>query len=155
MCVVADPPTLIPMFKQTDPEHIAFAPVRDWIVTGPGKFIIGGSKYKKELSAVKSIIPFLLELQRRGKIVSCIDAAVDAEEAAVKLIEPAVDFDDPHLVALIRLTGCRLICIRDPRSHRFLRATRLYVTSGDRPRLYTRAKNKTLLHHANVAPCCR
>lgn len=154
MCVVADPPTLIPMFKQSDPEHMEFVHVRDWIVTGPGKFVVGGSKYKIELLAVGSILPFLAELERRGKIVRYRDVDIDAEEVAVKLIEPSGDFDDHHLVALIRFSGCKLICIRDMRSHRFLRSTLLYSTSTARPNLYTRAKNKTLLNQNYIAHCC-
>lgn len=155
MCVVADPPTLIPMFKSADPEHATFSPVRDWVVTGPGKFVIGGARYRAELTAVRTVLPFLVELERRGKIVRRSDVEVDAEENVVKRIEPAQDFDDPHLVALVRLTGCKIVCVRDPRSHRFLRASRLYRAARDRPRLYTRAGNSKLLCAANIAPCCR
>lgn len=155
MCIVADPPTFIPMFKSTDPEHLAFSPVKDWIVSGPGKFVMGGSKYREELSAVASVLRFLTELEKRGKVIRRNDAEVDAEEILVKQIEPRADFDDPHLVALVRLTGCRLICVRDVRSHRFLRATMLYRSSKDRPRLYTRAKNCALLCVENVPKCFR
>jgi hypothetical protein len=155
MCIVADPPTFIPMFKPTDPEHAAFVSVRDWVIAGPGKFVMGGAKYKAELFAVRSVLPFLAELERRGKIVRRSDADVDADEMAVKRVEPANDFDDPHLVALVRLTGCRLICIRDPRSHRFLRAPRFYRTARDRPKLYTRPKNIALLGPHNLAACCK
>lgn len=155
MCIVVDPPTFVPMFKPTDPEHAVFSPVRDWVVGGPGKFVMGGAKYKTELMAVRSVLPFLAELERKGKIVRRLDKEVDDDETVVKAIEPAKDFDDPHLVALVRLTGCRLICIRDPRSHRFLRASAFYRSKKDRPRLYTRPKNNTLLCNQNLAPCCR
>ena len=109
--------------------------------------------YKDELNAVKSILGFLAELQRRGKIVRRIDTEVDAEVLVVKAIEPKKDFDDPHLVALVRLTGCKLICVRDPRSHKFLRATNLYRSLRERPRLYTRAKNSSLLCLKNIPNC--
>lgn len=155
MCVVADPPTLVPMFKSSDPDHSAFSAVKDWVTNGPGKFVMGGAKYRAELNAVRSVIPFLTELEKRGKIVRRSDVEVDAEELVVKTIEPTKDFDDPHLVALVRLTGCKLICIRDPRSHRFLRATQLYRSTKERPRLYTRAKNAGLLCNNNLAPCCK
>jgi hypothetical protein len=155
MCLVADPPTLVPIFKQADPDHAAFSPVKSWVISGPGKFVIGGSKYRAELNAVRSILPFLTELEKRGKIVRKSDAEVDAEERKVKLIEPSSDFDDPHLVALIRLTGCKLICVRDTRSHKFLRATRLYRVAKERPHLYTRAKNANLLCNNNLSPCCK
>lgn len=155
MCIVADPPTFVPMFKSSDPDHADFVAVRDWVLNGPGKFVMGGARYKTELMAVRSVLPFLAELQRKGKIVRSRDEEVDADEVTVKTIEPAKDFDDPHLVALVRLTGCRLICIRDPRSHRFLRAPAFYRSKKDRPRLYTRPKNHALLCPQNLAPCCR
>ena len=116
---------------------------------------MGGAKYKRELSALKSILSILVELERKGKVVRATDADVDADELIVKTIEPASDFDDPHLVALVRLTGCRLICIRDPRAHKFLRAAAFYRSKKDRPSLYTRAKNYILLRPQNLAPCCR
>lgn len=143
------------MFKSTDPEHSVFAPVREWVTNGPGKFVLGGGKYRAELLSVRSILPILQELERRGKIIRRMDAEVDADEIEVKKIEPANDFDDPHLVALVRLTGCRLICLRDPRAHKFLRAPCFYRSASDRPKLYTRAKNATLLCKNNMAPCCK
>ena len=155
MCIVADPPTFVPIFKSSDPDHVEFAPVRAWVLDGPGKFVLGGTKYKAELQAVSSILPFLAELEKRGKIVRTSDQKVEMEEAMVKKIEPTKDFDDPHLVALVRLTGCRLICIRDTRAHRFLTAEVFYRSTKDRPRLYTRLKNQSLLCSNNVAPCCR
>ena len=156
MCVVADPPTFIPMFKPADPEHQKFKPVLDWVMAGSGKFVMGGSRYTEELRAMKSILSHLSQLEKKGKVIRKREAEVDVEESLVKGIEPAKDFDDPHLVALIRLTGCRLICVRDPRSHKFLLAKYLYHSIGDRPKLYTGAKkNSKLLSARNIASCCR
>lgn len=155
MCIIADPPTFIPIFKETDPEYGKFSAVRDWVKNGPGKFITGGTTYQKELMAVKSIIGLLSELEKRGKVRRNNTTAVDREEGVVKALEPAQDFDDPHLVALVRVSGCKIICIRDPRSHRFLRMAKFYKSTKDRPKLYTREKNKNLLCNANMAPCCK
>jgi hypothetical protein len=155
MCIIADPPTFIPIFKETDPEYGKFSAVREWVKNGPGKFITGGTTYQKELMAVKSIIGLLSELEKRGKVMRNSAASVDHEEGVVKALEPAQDFDDPHLVALVRVSGCKLICIRDPRSHRFLRMAKFYKSTKDRPKLYTREKNRSLLCNANMAPCCK
>jgi predicted nucleic acid-binding protein len=155
MCIIVDPPVFVPIFKPSDPEHNAFLPVRNWVVAGLGKFVMGGTKYKAELRAVKSVLQFLGELERRGKIVRRIDDEVDAEERVVMDIEKSADFDDPHLAALARLTGCKVICLRDPRAHRFLRQVKLYGGTKKRPKLYTRAKNSNLLCNSNMAPCCR
>lgn len=155
MCIIADPPTLIPIFKQTDPDHKTFSAVLEWVKKGGGKFIVGGTKYANELKAVKSIIPFMQELSRQGKVFNANTEAVDKEEANLKTICPVVDFDDPHLVALVKITGCRLICVRDPRSHKYLRMNKLYRSPLDRPKLYTREKNKSILCQKNVAACCK
>lgn len=155
MCIVVDPPLFVPMFKATDPEHDVYQPIRDWIFKGPGKFVTGGSTYKKELSKVSSVLKTLTELEKRGKLVKANDETVDAEEQKAKQLMPTSDFDDPHLVALVRTTLCRLICIRDPRAHKFLRNSTLYVSTKHRPRLYTRAKNKQLLCEQHISTCCR
>lgn len=150
MCIVVDPPTLIPMFKTDDPEHPNFAPVKDWLTTGPGKLVIGGTKFKSELTAVSSMLRLIMEFDKRGKVLRQKDCDVDADEVIVKGIEPASDFDDPHLVALVRLSGAKLICTRDLRSHKYLRATKFYRTTLERPKLYTRAKNSALLCVENI-----
>jgi hypothetical protein len=155
MCIVVDPPLFVPIFKSTDAEHAQFAPVMKWITDGRGKLVYGGSLYKLELSRVRTAIPLLAELQRRGRIVRVPDADVDAAVKQAKEIEPAQDFDDPHLVAIVRVTGCKLICVRDPRSHRFLRSAIFYGSKAARPKLYTRAKNKHLLCDEHICACCR
>lgn len=155
MCIVVDPPLFLAMFKADNPDHLKYLPVRQWVDRGLGKFVIGGSMYQKELHGVRSIIHLLHEYERKGRVVKNAEATVDAEVAAVRAIEPTQDFDDPHLVALIRVTGCRLICVNDPRSHKFLRDSRFYVKLKDRPKLYTRAKNNVLLCNSNIGPCCK
>lgn len=84
MCIVIDPPALIPMFKTADVEHQKFSPVRKWIVEGPGKIIIGGAQYRKELLDVISIIQFVKELERRGKVIRKCDAEVDRDVERIK-----------------------------------------------------------------------
>jgi hypothetical protein len=155
MCVVVDPPLFVSLFKKTDPDHAEFQPVLNWVDQGRGKFVYGGALYLDELRRVPSAIPVLAELARRGKIVKVDDAAVDQRQAAAKRIEPAQEFDDPHLVAIVGVSGCKLICVRDPRSHKFLRRTDFYNRSTDRPKLYTRAKNRALLCDSNICACCR
>ena len=97
MCIVIDPPALIPMFKNGDIEHQKFLPVRKWIFDGPGKIIVGGKQYKKELLDVISIIQFIKELERRGKVIVKNDSDIDRDVERIKQIEPCKDFDDPHL----------------------------------------------------------
>lgn len=155
MCIIIDPPLFVPMFKTTDPNHGVYQPVRDWVDSGSGKFVVGGTQYAAEVQKVCSVLMHLVEYERRGKIIRRDRTLVDAEVALVKQIEPSTDFDDPHLVALVRECGCKLICVNDPRSHRYLRATMFYKSPKDRPKLYTRVKNANLLCQTNIPTCFR
>lgn len=155
MCIVADPPTFILMFRETDPRHPDFAPVRDWVKHGPGKFVLGGTTYNRQLAAVPSVLGFLLELQKIGKIVREDPTEVDAHEAALKVLEPSTSFDDPHLVALVRVSGCRLICVNDLKAHRFLKERSFYSKICARPKLYTSQGHTRLLCKDHIVPCCQ
>ena len=155
MCIVSDPPALLAIFKPDHEKHAEFSPVRDWVVDGPGKFVMGGTLYKQELSRLKSLIPLLGELKRKNKIISVEDDVVDKRVVELQDLEPTKDFDDPHLVAISNSTGCKLIGIIDPRAHRFLRRTDFYIRLKDRPSLYTRAKNSNLLCQKNIVKCCK
>lgn len=155
MCIVVDPPSFIPIFRSGDPNHSEFKSVLDWVTEGPAKFVLGGSQYQSELRAIRSVLPILLELEKKGKVVRIGTAEVDAEVTLVRALETSTDFDDPHLVAIVRLTGCKLVCLRDPRAHRYLRSSRFYARASARPKLYTRSRNGRLLCSENLAPCCR
>jgi hypothetical protein len=155
MCIVIDPPVFISLFKTDDKEHEKFKPVLDWVINGPGKFVTGGSKYKEELGKISSILSILAELKKKGKMVSVDDLKVNSDVEQIKALEPSKDFDDPHLVALIRLTSCKLVCTRDFRSFRYLRSSKLYASLSLRPKIYTRKQNSTLLCPKNIARCCK
>lgn len=155
MCIIVDPPLFIPMFKSDNPEHAKYLPVKLWVDKGQGKFVFGGDKYLEELHAIKSILTILAEYERRGLVKRISKETVNTEMSEAKRIEPRPDFDDPHLVALVRATGCKLICVNDPRSHKYLRAGKFYSSLKLRPSLYTRAKNANLLCPANIAACCK
>lgn len=155
MCIVIDAPLLVSLFKTSDPNHEKYMPVLNWLVEGSGKLVFGGTTYLNELNAVSSILGVLKELEKVRKVVRISDQLVDAHRDEVKKIAPEKNFDDPHLVAIVRASNCRLICVNDPRSHKYLRAVHLYESSKQRPSLYTREKNKHLLCDGNIAKCCK
>lgn len=145
MCIIADPPIFAPMLNPKDPEHGDFSPIFHWVMNGHGKFVIGGEQYTQELSRISGVLSVIVQLERMGKIIRTKKDVTDNEVVLVKTIKPVIDFDDPHLVALVRLTGCRVVCLRDRRAHRHLKDATLYRAPGARPKLYTCAKNKYLL----------
>lgn len=143
------------MFKSGDPDHSTFLPVRDWVFNGHGKFVLGGTQYFQELSKISTVLAVLKEYEKMHRLIKINNEEIDRHCAEVKAIEPSPDFDDPHLVALVRATGCKLVCVRDPRSHRFLKAVRFYASSKLRPKLYTQRGNSILLCPKNIASCCK
>lgn len=154
MCVVIDPPLFIPIFKTKDPKHNDFVHLMNWIQKGKGKLVFGGDEYMRQLQNVKSILPYLQELRKIRKIVNVNSKLVNA--AALFAIQKArtADFDDAHLVGIVSVSGCRVVAIDDPRSHRFLKSAELYSNNAKPPKLYTGANNKGILSAQNLAPCC-
>jgi hypothetical protein len=108
-----------------------------------------------EVAKIGSIAHTLAEYGRMGKLVHCPKETVDSEETLVKSIESSKKFNDPHLVALVRSSGCKLICTRDKNSHKYLTMIKLYRSSLERPKLYTQAGNSNLLRDSNIVACCK
>ena len=43
MAVVVDPPLFIPMLKTSDPNHQEYFDIKNWVLNGRAKFVIGGT----------------------------------------------------------------------------------------------------------------
>src|ERR1017187_6880909 len=107
MCIIIDTNTLASVFKQNSANHAQFKPVFDWIVEGKGKVVLGGSKYASELGKYRR---FFSLLEKVGKAVSISNESVDKEQVIVSEMIVHHDFDDQHLVGLLRVSKCKLIC---------------------------------------------
>ncbi len=155
MCIVIDTNTIVAMFDTSNQEHAKFRPVLDWIVSGKGKIVIGGSKYREEVFIkIRKYNRFLNYLRIKRKIVEISTEEVDLAEVRIKSLESSPDFDDAHLIALLDVSGCMLICSKDERAYPFLKKMELYQRRSDRPKIYRSSQNADLLCDANIAPCC-
>lgn len=118
-------------------------PVREWVVNGHGKIVIGG-KLSTELnrSGLGSLIS---ELSRIGKCVRVEEAKLDAEARHLSNLK-ILESDDPHIVAAARLSGARLLFSKDENLIRDFknRNTVLNKVKGG-GRVYKTCKNKNLL----------
>lgn len=155
MCIVIDPPTLISLFKTNDPDHRKFVPLKSWIISGNGKMISGGSKFKQELLKIASILSYVQNIERAGRLVKIADESVDREAVRLKRIERSTDFDDEHLVALVSCSGSKLVATKDRRCHCYLRDSRFYGSPSHRPKIYSSGSHSNLLTQRNIAACCR
>lgn len=88
----------------------SMAIVADWINSG-GRVVAGG-QLSDELKLTK-FRRFLVELSRRGNLRTYTKAEVDAEVDAVSKLP--LKSDDPHVVALARLSGARVAITNDNR----------------------------------------
>lgn len=155
MCIIVDPPLFISIFKEGDPDYKNYSGLRAWITSGPGKFVMGGSLYKKELSKLESVLHLVSNYERSGKVVSISDSKVDKEVGAVRRLIDSRDFDDPHLSALVRASLCRIIATRDKRSHKYLTKSDLYSKPCSKPKIYGGNRNNSVLCNKNLARCCK
>lgn len=150
MCIVIDTCALHLVFLKKDCD---FTPVNKWILKGKGKVVVGGSRYNNELKGARKYLPILAELSRLGKIVKVDDKSVDDCEIQIKKLESSASFNDPHIVALIRESGCKLLCSVDSSSDKYIRNTKFY-SKGKRPSIYRSKKHINLLSDSNIVGAC-
>jgi hypothetical protein len=64
-------------------------------------------------------------------------------------------FDDEHLVAIVAVSGCRVVCSDDRMAHHYLKLRHLYPSGVRPPKIYRNVKHVRLCVDSNVAPICR
>lgn len=114
MCIIIDTCALSRVFSKDDNKHKEFAPVLRWIIGGPGFVVYGGSKYFEELGRASHYLSLLTELRRSGRAKVVDRHAVDSEQAIVEELVPP-SCNDSHIIAIVRASGCRLICTDERR----------------------------------------
>lgn len=142
--VLVDPPLFIAIFKASDPRHVEFKPVLHWLRTS-GRLVYGGTEYVRQLQKVASVLGFITELDRSGRIRKLNTNEVDSASAFADEVARSKDLDDAFLIGIVSVSGVRVVCVDDPRSHRFLKRRELYMSPVKPPKLYTGSRNQRLL----------
>lgn len=155
MCLVVDTCCIYSVLDPTNEAHRDFAPVLKWITQGAGRFIYGGSSYKAELRRSVRILGLLKELERAGRIVHLCDKDVDDREDAVRALPCPSGFNDHHLVAMVIVSRCRIVCTVDEQAKEQLKTRELYPSGCKKPKIYCRESHKTLLREQYVVAACR
>jgi predicted nucleic acid-binding protein len=152
MCVVIDTCSFHRVFSKGDDALQALA---KWVTEGPGKVVYGGTKYFEELAAASRYLQLVTELERAQRAVRIDSRAVDARQAEIENDVKERDFDDPHLIALVDESGCRIICTHDRRAERFIKRNALYKKTT-RPAIYKEEpRHAHLIREQNIVKCCR
>ena len=110
MCIILDADCIKDMNGPSEDGK----PVLRWLLTGGGGLIVGG-KQKRELSRSEKLMATMVTLSQAGKLHTLDDAKV---EALTETLKPNCQSNDPHVIAVAALSGCRLIFSRDQNLHK-------------------------------------
>lgn len=153
MCVIIDTCAFRSVFNKDAKHHVKFAPVFDWITNKRGKIVVGGTTYLKEMADCGGL-SVLAEYERMNRLATVSTKQVDDYEKKLKSTLVHRDFDDPHLVALVVVSKCQVVCTEEKRAIPFLTRKDLYPKKFKRPRIYRSSRNADLCCHENVVGAC-
>jgi hypothetical protein len=147
---------LAAVFDVKNGRHFDFVPVRQFLADKRGFMVMGGTQYRNELAEAGRYLALIIELKKNGELLvrTVPDETVDKVAAIVRRLCPDRDFDDPHLVALVRVSKCRLLCTLDKRAMPYLKKRKLYDKGRDRPSIYSNASNAELLEDRRLTDEC-
>ena len=154
MCIVIDTNTLSCVFNTDDANHNDFEPVSKWILEDKGKVVFGGTKYMQELEKAPKYLKLFELFRQVHKVVIISAAEVDKEQKTAEQKIQDKDFDDPHIVGILKASGCKLVCSRDSRSFPYI-THKVFFTKRNKPKIYSTKRNADLLCDNNIAACCK
>jgi hypothetical protein len=93
-----------------------FTPIQDALFGGRAVAVYGGTKLTNEYLRLAGLRRILRELDRKGALRKVANATVDGVVEQV-VAEGRCCSDDPHVIALARSTGVRLLCSHDRGLH--------------------------------------
>ena len=140
MCIIIDANLAGDVFSISTPDD--FAPLIHWIENG-GKVVFGGGN-GRELGRIILAAKRLQEWKRSGMAEEILD--VDKEESRV-INTLSYKSNDPHIIALARLSGARTLCSHDQDLHcDFKNASLVPRPKG---RIYQDRSHTATLKHSN------
>ncbi|KJU81988.1 hypothetical protein MBAV_005819 [Candidatus Magnetobacterium bavaricum] len=143
------------MFERKSLKHKEYKPVLDWILNGKGMIVYGGKKYEEELKGKYRRI--FMQFRNSNKIVEIPAHDVDNYEDYVKkhdLVKNS-SFNDAHLVAIISISRCKIICTEDVEAKELVKEKKLYPKRFEIPKIYSNESHKELLCDKNIANICQ
>jgi len=150
MCIIIDVNVLPSVFSPETKNHSEFKPVYDWFLGPNGKIVFGGTKYLMELSAMRRYQSLFVRFGKQNKVAYLDDEVVDKIQENVESKIDDSDFDDPHIIAIVIVSKCGIVCSDDKKSYRFIKNTIFYPNGVQVPRIYSNASNKDLLNNKEL-----
>ncbi len=142
MCLIIDANLTAQVFAATPNQN--FAPVLNWLMSPDGLMVCGGKNYD-ELKKIGRAAIFIQQLARAGHALLFRKEALEAEEKAVKKFN-LMRSDDPHVIALARISGARVVCTDDAALIDDFKNVRLVPTP--KGKIYRRREHQNVLGHS-------
>lgn len=131
-------------------EDLEYLPLRKWIIDWPWMIVYWGNKFNSELEKNERVLNLLINFSKIWKTIRGNTKLIDDEQSKIELLISDPDFDDPHLIALSKITKTLLIATKDKRSIKFLTRPSLYSSNKLIPKIYSWKRNKSILNKANI-----
>ena len=141
MCVIVDVNVASEVFRS--PPTKRGLPIRDWLTEGDGCVVYGG-RLANELFKYGAARRFLIELGRQGRAARIPQGRIDKETDRLQAGQHLTS-NDPHVIALARVSGARVLFSADTDLHADFKNARW--VSKPRGRVYSSRKHRRLLHH--------
>ena len=137
MCLIVDANLASLVFGENPNDD--FRPIIDWLNQKNGKFVLGGH-LAVEYNRIASLRSHIIELWRKGIARIIPSDPINEEE---KRIANSCRSDDPHVIALAKVSGARILCSNDKDLREDFRNPKLI--SNPQGHIYQNAKHKHLL----------
>lgn len=98
------------------PAHEDSLPITRWLARG-GRVVFGGENFRELLKCGGAVIARLVELERAGRARNVDKTQPGEVEAETREVSSSCLSDDPHVVALARVSGARVLASRDAALH--------------------------------------
>jgi hypothetical protein len=134
--VVVDADSLSKVFDKTNKEHREYEPLHKSIIEQKRSLIVyGGTKYANELKRARKFLRLFAELGKVGLALMLDAQGVDDEEQRIIGLANDPKFNDHHIVAIVVVGRCNIICSSDRNSHGHYKNS-LYYPRHLRPKIY-------------------
>lgn len=147
MCLIIDANLASVVFSDKPSKN--FSPLIDWLTNKDGKLVVGG-QLASEVDRVSVARSFVRRLWQAGR-ARFIPETITAREATV--VSDLCDSNDPHVIALARISGARILCSHDKTLHKDF--TNLGLISNPKGHIYQSAKHARLLNLYGHTKACR
>ena len=144
--VVVDTDSLSKVFDKANKEHKEFEPLHKSIIDQKRSLVVyGGTKYIGELKRARKFFGLFVELKKSGMAITLNSQQVDDEEERIIGLAEDSKFNDHHIVAIVAVGRCNIICSSDTNSHAYYKNA-LYYPKHLRPKIYNGLASSGILN---------